>query len=320
MNSYPKVRLGVLLMIISTMSFSVMQVMVRMSAPGISVMQQLFFRNLFALLTIPFIAKKMGVPLVAPRAFQLRLLGRSGFGFLGTVMIFYATRFLSQGDISVLTKMHPFIIVLLLWVFTHKRPINSEFIALGVALTGVFIVANPSFSSNFFPMAIALASSIMSALAYIIINQLRGKVHSLTVIIHFSTFTLCATIPFLFFNFTIPSLQQLLMLLALGATGSLGQILLTYSFQLTPPGEASIYMYLGIIFSFLLGYWVLGEPLALRSVSGGLLVIFAAFVSYFGARRHERKERVDGPSAPFDLLAATDVKEEPPCSTDVAPL
>lgn len=319
MDSYPKARLGVLLMIISTVSFSVMQVMVRMSAPGISVMQQLFFRNLFALLTIPFLAKKMGVPLIAPRQFQLHLLGRSGFGFIGTVMIFYATRFLSQGDISVLTKMHPFIIVLLLWIFTHKRPANSEFIALGVALAGVFIVANPSFSADFFPMAIALASSIMGALAYIIINQLRGKVHSLTVIIHFSAFNFFATIPFLFFNFTVPSTQQLLMLLALGATGSLGQILLTYSFQLTPPGEASIYTYLGIIFSILLGYWMLDEPLALRSISGGCLVICAAFISYFGARRLERKERMAEPSAVLDTTIENS-EEDPPCSTDVAPL
>lgn len=82
-------------------------------------------------------------------------------------------------------------------------------------------------------------------------------------------------------SFVLPSGRDLCMLFLIGVFAAGGQIGLTYAYQKAPASEVSIYDYVGIVISMLLGYFVLGEPLTPATVLGGLLITGSALWSYF---------------------------------------
>ena len=60
-------------------------------------------------------------------------------------------------------------------------------------------------------------------------------------------------------------------------------------FYFAETGEVSIYSNSTIIFSALLGYFVLGETLAWNTVIGGLLVISALLIVFIGGKIEKKK-------------------------------
>ena len=70
---------------------------------------------------------------------------------------------------------------------------------------------------------------------------------------HFSTFSAIASIPFMLKDFVVPSFKQAVLLLLIGVFGSLGQAFIAYAYRFAPASEISIYNYSGIIFSMIAG-------------------------------------------------------------------
>ena len=109
-------------------------------------------------------------------------------------------------------------------------------------------------------------SAVTSGVAYTFLSFFKGKVDGLTVMMHFSTFSAIASIPFMLKDFVVPSFKQAVLLLLIGVFGSLGQAFITYAYRFAPASEISIYNYSGIIFSMILGFFILGEPVKFTSV------------------------------------------------------
>ena len=82
---------AVLLMLLSALSFSLMQVAVKISAMSVGTLQQVFCRNLISLFIALILLRKKHLPLFGPREYQLPLFLRSFFGFVGMIMLFAAT-------------------------------------------------------------------------------------------------------------------------------------------------------------------------------------------------------------------------------------
>lgn len=95
---------GILFMILSALSFASMQVVVRMSRE-IPTMEQICVRNLFILIVSFFIIRKKRGSYYGPKKYQPYLFGRSFFGFLGLITLFYASSHAAQGDVTVLNKL-----------------------------------------------------------------------------------------------------------------------------------------------------------------------------------------------------------------------
>ena len=79
------------------------------------------------------------------------------------------------------------------------------------------------------------------------------------------------------------------LLLLIGVFGSLGQAFITYAYRFAPASEISIYNYSGIIFSMILGFFILGEPVKFTSVIGGALVAAASVMVYVYNNRSNKK-------------------------------
>lgn len=271
---------GILLMILSALSFAAMQVVVRLTKE-IPTMEQIFVRNLFILIAAFFIIRRKGGSLFGERKYQVGLFGRSFFGFLGLITLFYASSHAAQGDVTILNKLSPLCVTILAVFFLKEKLSKVQIPALLLSMAGAFVVFQPSFESNPLPLVMALLSAVSAGITYALLGYFKDKVDGLTVIMHFSTFCAVASLPFMLAGFVMPDLKQFLLLMLIGVFGSLGQAFITYAYRCAPASEISIYNYSGILFSMLLGFVILSEPVKLTSVIGGILVAAASLIVYF---------------------------------------
>lgn len=279
---------GILFMLLSALSFAAMQVVVRLSR-DIPTMEQVFMRNTFILAVSFLMIRRKGGSYFGTKSQQKWLFGRSFFGFLGVITLFYASSNAAQGDVTILNKLSPIFVTIMAVLFLKEKLPKIQIPALALAFAGAFVVFQPSFSSNPLPLVMALLSAVTSGIAYTLLGYLKDKVDGLTVILHFSAFSVAASLPFMLMDFVMPTLPQFGLLLLIGMFGSLGQAFITYAYRYAPASEISIYNYSGIIFSMLLGFFILGEAVKPASMIGGALVVAASILVYIYSGR-KRKE------------------------------
>ncbi len=271
---------GILLMLLSALLFSAMQVIINITGERVPLMEQVFFRNIVSLVLCFVIIKRHGLSMFGERKYQPWLFMRSGFGLLGLVSLFYAASRAAQADVTILSKLSPFLITLFAFWFLKERIARIQIPSLIIAFGGAFLVANPSFHSNPFPLFLAFLCAIFSSVSYTLLAYFKDKVDGITVIMHFSTFCTVVSLPFFAMNMQLPSMSDFLLLLLMGIFGGFGQIALTYAYRMAPAAEVSIYNYAGILFSMFLGYIILGETVPITSLMGGGLVVLASLLAY----------------------------------------
>lgn len=276
----PAKQKGILLMLLSALLFSAMQVFIRMTGDDVPIMEQVFFRNIISVIISYVIIRRSGLSLFGERKYQPLLFTRSVFGLLGLISYFYAASHAAQADVAILTKLSAFLITLFAFLFLKEKIARIQVPALLIAFGGAYVVANPSFHSDLFPLFAAFLCSLFASVSYTLLAYFKDKVDALTVIMHFATFCSVVSLPFFVMDMAWPGLDNAVLLLLIGIFGGFGQIALTYSYRMAPASEVSVYNYSGILFSMVLGYSMLGETVPYNSFIGGALVILASFLTY----------------------------------------
>ena len=291
---------GAELMIASAFFFTAMQISVNLTADNIPLMEQIFARNITTMAVSIFFIRKNKGSYFGEKKYRSLLAARSIFGFLGLVTMFYSVAHAVQADVATITKLSPFLITIFAAIFLKEKIPKVQIPALILAFSGAAFIANPAFNSNLKPLFAAFLCAIFSSGAYTLLAYFKNKVDGMTVIMHFSTFCIAATIPFMaiqpelifpfgasegsfaasLFGFVIPGLFDFSMLLLIGITGAAGQIALTYSYRMAPAGEISVYNYTSIIFAIILGSVLLGDVITWNSAVGAGLVMLAAILVY----------------------------------------
>lgn len=276
------------LMLLSSTSFCLMSMVVKLSAASVGTMQQVFFRNLVSLFIVGAVIFRKKLPFLGEKQFQPALCARSFFGFVGVIMLFYATANARQADVAILNRSSPVWTTIFAALILKEKISKVQIPVIALCLAGAFVAMQPAFDSNLLPLLLAAATALASGLAYTMIAFCKGKVHPLTVIFHFSLFSTVAAFFLMLPTFSVPGPKELLMLLLIGIFAAGGQVGLTYAYQKAPAAEVSIYDYVGIVISMLLGDLVFGEPMTLSSTLGGILITCSALWSYLYNRRQER--------------------------------
>ncbi|WP_418242632.1 DMT family transporter [Dysosmobacter sp.] len=279
-------RQATALMLVSTTSFCLMSMVVKLSATTVGTLQQVFFRNLVSLIAVGVVIWKRNLPFLGEKQYQPALFARSFFGFVGVIMLFYATANARQADIAILSRTSPIWTTVFAALILKEKISKVQVPVIALCLAGTVVAMRPSFDSNILPLLLAAATAVSSGLAYTMIAFCKGKVHPLTVIFHFSLFSTVAGFFLMLPTFTMPTFRDVIMLILIGVFAAGGQIGLTFAYQKAPASEVSIYDYVGIVVSMLIGNLVFGEPLAASSILGGVLITSSALWSYWYNHRH----------------------------------
>ena len=280
MDDKNNIKLAVFSMILYALSFSIMQIIVKISSANIPLMEQVFARNFITLLISLVVMVKNKERIFPYKNNIIAVLLRAIFGYLGVVTFFYATNNMLLADASVLQRTSPFWATLFAFIISKEKILKIQWLALIIAIIGSIFIIKPQMNSNLTTSLIALSAAIFAGIAYAIIGSLKGKESNSLIIFYFSLIS-CLLSLIYFKSFIKPNSYDLIALIFIGIFAGLSQFFLTVSCKKAPVSTVSIFNYSGVIFSYIFSIFILNEILDAYSIFGTILTVSAAMMVYF---------------------------------------
>lgn len=275
---------GIILMLISSIGFSIMTLFVKL-AGDLPAIQKTFFRNIIsAIIAFAFVVYNKE-RLFGKRENQLMLLARSIFGTLGIVFLFYAIDHLVMSDADMLNKMSPFLVIVFSAIFLKERVMPFQIVTIVIAFFGMLFIVKPSFTVEVVPYLVGFSSAIFAAAAYTFLRVLGDREKYYTVVFYFSFFSTVVLLPFLIIFYEPMSSEQLLYMLLAGVFATFGQFGITLAYKYAPARDISIFTYSTVLFTTILSIIFFGEAPDLFSVIGYIIILGAMSYMFFKGRK-----------------------------------
>ncbi len=313
-------RKAVVYMIISSFSFAIMQLMLKL-AGDIPYFEKVFFRNLVGLVFAFYLIKKKNVSLLGSKRNFKALFFRGLCGTLGMVLYVYSVNLLPMADASMFNRISPFFVMIFAAVLLKEKIDRIKVISLLGAFSGILLIIRPDLSLDMIPTLCGLLSAVFAGMAYTLVRYLKGKEDPLTVIFFFSLFSTSTMFLPTIITFTMLDAIQWMYLLGIGLFALGGQYFLTLAYQYAPAGEISIYSYSMVIFSVLLGIVIFNEIPNVLVVVGMIFVILSAMLLYLNEtgrlKRYVFRQEGSHYAAKLAILDSTIVPQEQTGNSEV---
>ena len=203
---------------------------------------------------------------------------RSIAGSVSLVSNFYALTQLPVSDVLTITNMFPLWVAILSWPLLGVRPTVDIWAAAIVGIIGVALVQQPHLRTGGLPLAACVLSSFTSAVALIGLHRLK-ELDPRAIVAHFSgvslLFCLAAAVVFpLGKAGVVPTgSRELLTLVAVGVTATMGQLMLTKAFASGPPAQVAVVNLTQIGYAAILEMLFLGRTFSPLTLLGMSLVL-----------------------------------------------
>ncbi|CAF3560843.1 unnamed protein product [Fusarium graminearum] len=249
---------------------------------------------------------------LGPRNVRGLLVLRGMAGSVGLFGLYYSLSYLDVSDATVITFLVPTLTAFIAWVALREPFTLNEALAGLIAFTGVLFVARPAFlfphNDSFLTgsssdnesaargilsavkatphertiaICCSIFGSIAAATAYSTIRVIGKRAHSLVSVNYFavlatiSSFLIITIHPDL--QFEIPkSLAEWAILLSIGVSGFLFQVLLTEGLQREKAGRATNLIYVQLVYAVIIDRVIWGTVPPPASFIGSALIIGSA--------------------------------------------
>jgi drug/metabolite transporter (DMT)-like permease len=207
---------------------------------------------------------------------------RSIAGSISLVCTFFALTVLPPSHVFTLTSTFPIWVALLSWPLYHERPSRQVWLSVFGSVAGIALMelsAAPLEQSGMaaFPHWLAvlctMIAAISTAVAMLGLHQLR-HIHPWAIVAHFSGVALLFSLLSLLLGSrsvlppTPPQTETLLLLLAVGATATVGQLFLTKAFTTGPPAKIAVVNLMQVVFALLLDVWLGNHSFNILTLAG----------------------------------------------------
>ncbi|MGL5414695.1 MAG: DMT family transporter [Clostridium sp.] len=280
---------AIILILITAFSFALMGVFVKLAGNRIPSIEKSFFRNLVSCVVAFYFVRKSGDRLFGKKENRKFLIGRALLGTIGIIANFYAIDNLVLSDANMLNNLSPFIVIIFSAIFLREKITKKQIGILCVAFFGSLFIIRPSFSMTVIPALVGLLSAVCAGGAYTFVRFLGNKEKGPTIVFFFSFFSIVVTLPFVVFDFTPFTPEELFFLLMSGVVASIGQFALTTAYKYAPAKEISIYNYTQILFSALFGFFIFSQIPDIYSIIGYFIVIGASFYMFLYNKKQALK-------------------------------
>ena len=277
---------GILFIVLSGLSFSAMNVAIRL-AGDIPSMQKCVFRNSIALIIAIGYMYKNRVPVKSDKGNTWLLIGRGLCGTIGVLGNYYAVDHMNIGDASLMNKISPFIALCGAAIFLKERFTWVHLLTVIGAFIGCIFVIQPSGDfAQMHPAVIALCGGIGAGFALTFLRALgRRDENSTRVIFYFSAISTIVTVPTLFFNAVPMTGRQWIIMIIVGLLAALGQLFITKAYYYAPPRSISVFDFSQVLFSALFGFLFFQQIPGPMSLVGYVLIISMGVLLFFYNKR-----------------------------------
>ena len=280
---------GVLFLILSAFSFSLMSLFVRL-AGDLPTFQKAFFRNLIATIAGAVALAKSGSFKMKKGSLPTLLL-RSIVGTVGIVGNFYAIDRMNISDASILNKLAPFFSVVFSIIILKEKASWKDWLFVIIAFLGAVFVVKPSAEiTKSLPALVGVLGGLGAGMAYTFVRKLgqQGE-RKAYIVFFFSAFSTLVLLPMMIIQYEPMTWIQLLFLVLAGCAASCAQFSVTAAYTYAPAKSISVYDYTQVLFTALWGLIFLTEIPDVWSIIGYVIIIGAAVIKYLVARKEEKK-------------------------------
>ena len=244
-----------------------------------------FYRNLSALIPCAIyiaITRKTNLLKTTKPA---TLLARTTIGSIGLLLTIAAVQELPIADATVLFFTSTLILPILAIVFLKETISIHRWSAIALGMIGVIIVAQPSGQMTLLGIALALAAAVTHASINALLRALRNENPFMITFYFFLSGVVISGI-FMPFIARMPTPQSALIMLAIGATGSLGQYFITRAFAMAPASLLNPFAYTGLLWAVLFDITIFGIIPTWTTLLGAAIIISASL--YIAYREHRK--------------------------------
>jgi len=279
---------GIVCIIISSLSFGMMNIFIRLSGDLPSI-QKSFFRNAVALVVSVIFIVKDRIPMKIVPGTLKHLFIRAGCGTVAIWCNFYAVDHLVLADASMLNKMSPFFAVVFSLFLLKEKVTLVQALSVIFAFMGSMLVVKPTFTNmDAGSSLIGLMGGLLAGLAYTSVRVMGKKgLKGPFIVGFFSLFSTLVVLPFFIFDYHPMSARQLICLIAAGAFAASGQFGITAAYTYAPAREISVYDYSQILFSAIIGFFFFNQVPDVYSWLGYLIICSMAVWMFLYNRGRE---------------------------------
>jgi len=271
---------SVALMTLSSLSFAVMSLMVRL-AGDIPLFEKVLFRNLVSLLVALAIILKNRQSVWGRKENRKYLILRGFSGLIGVMLYFYSISYLRLSDATMLNKLSPFFVIIFASLFLKERMNRYQIGGIIVAFLASLLIIKPGFDIILLPAFMGLGSAVFAGFAYAVIRllNLRGESPG-TIVFYFSLISFIVLLPPALHGFVMPSTPEWFYLTGIGVFAGMGQILMTKSYFYARASDIAPYKYLHVLFAGVIGIVFLGESIDIYSLIGSAIIVLVFIYLY----------------------------------------
>ena len=299
--------IGIALVLAATLAFTLMGALVRYLGQSVPLGEIVFMRSFLAL-----------VPLLAMIAWRNELrtalrtsnpfahFSRSVTGVAAMFMNFAALTLLPLADATAIGFAAPIFTVVLAALVLGEVVRIRRWTAVAVGFIGVLVMLSPyvgntsSGAGSTLGAFLALAGAFTVAAAMTQVRHLSRTESTASLVFYFSIVcSLCglATIPW---GWVMPTVNELLLMIAMGFLGGIGQMLITESYRHASASVVAPFAYSAMPYSMVIGYVWFGEvPESIVLVGAAIVIGAGLFVIWrerkLGLDRTEEKRAVGPP-------------------------
>ncbi len=192
---------------------------------------------------------------------------RSIAGSISLVCTFFALTVLPPSHVFTLSSTFPIWVALLSWPLYRKRPTLQVWLSVFGSVLGVALLEMSAPSENvdedslsrWLAVVSTLVAAFSTAVAMLGLNRLR-HIHPWSIVAHFSGVALMFSLTAFLIGGSasatalppLPQIEAVWLLLAVGASATVGQLFLTKAFSSGPPAKISVISLTQVVFALLL--------------------------------------------------------------------
>ncbi len=270
---------GALLMLISALCFTVMNIQVKfLKNLEYSAYQLVFFRSLGSfMLTLGYLWYHK----IDFKGSQPKLLWARGIvGVTSMLLYFKSMSYLPIGTAVSLRYVSPIFAVIWAVLFLKEKIKAIQWLYFFTAFLGVLCIKGVDADVPLIGVLLVLISAFFGGLVFVLISKIGKKDHPVVIINYFMGIATLIGLLLSYFDWKTPlNLQELLMLFSLGVFGYFGQLLMTKALQSEKSSVIVPLKYVEVIFTMFVGVVYFEDTYTFVGVIGTLLVIIALYLN-----------------------------------------
>lgn len=285
---------GVMLMVLATGCIAGMHGLVRHMTGELHPFVIAFFRNLVVPLFLLPLFVRAGWSVFRSNRIDLHA-WRAAVGVIALLSWFYALSLLPLAEATALNFTSTIFVTIGAALFLRERVRLHRWSAVAAGFIGVLIILQPGRDAASLGGLLVLFSAMFWAASLVIGKAVTSHDGTVTIVAYMAVFTAVLSFIPALLVWQTPTLAQFVLLLAIGATGTAGYLLLT---QALKEAEATVVLpldFLRLVWASLFGYVLFSEVLDVTTWLGAALIALSA--AYIAWREAQRKPSLSSSQA-----------------------